>query len=124
MSDDLTTLTVEWLSALLDSASVDIIGATHWWDRAASALETAAAGADSAAQATTIACRKLQIDVLSEQSSATVADIAARLDTRWGEWVEKIAAESIYLVALCRVQRAERRARREPKQDTSEAIPF
>lgn len=106
--DDLTTTTVELVSAILDSADMDLIGRDHWYSRAQAALETAAAGSQSTAQAVTTMCRKLQVDALTAASAQTVTRIAPTLDAHWGEWVEKIAREAPYLIALTRVTRKTR----------------
>ncbi|WP_280503006.1 hypothetical protein [Nocardia farcinica] len=107
---DLVDVSIDLLSALLDSASTDVIGVANWWHRAQTALETGAAGGENAGHAITIAARKLQIDTLSEKSAKTVARVAPILDTHWADWVETIARESVYIVALTRVTRSEKKA--------------
>jgi hypothetical protein len=69
-----------FLDALLSSANVDRIGVTRWWDRAKTALETGAATSTSWRQCVAKAARKLQIDMLNEQASATVVELSTQLD--------------------------------------------
>ncbi|MGO4923273.1 hypothetical protein [Bifidobacterium choerinum] len=109
MTDIMLDDTRKWMSALLDSADVDTIGASHWWDRASAALQAAAAGATTLAQATTIAAAKLQVDVLSESASRTVTALAEVIDPSYTEWADRVAAEHVYMVALVRVERTARR---------------
>lgn len=112
---DLTNASVELVNALLDSADVHTIGVPNWWPRATTALETAAAGAESAAHAVTIASRKLQIDTLSKESAVTVARVAPIIDADYQAWVQTVAREAVYIVALARVAREERKQRRAQK---------
>lgn len=117
---DLVDVTVGLVSALLDSADVDTIGVANWWPRAQSALEAAAAGAETAGHAVTIAARKLQIDTLSKPSAHTVQRVAPILDSRWPEWVDTVAKEAVYIVALTRVHREESRAARKKPATTDD----
>lgn len=116
MTEDLTDTTVRLMNALLDSASTDVIGVSNWWARAKTALETAAAGAENAAHAVTIASRKLQIDTLTKDATATITEVGPIIDAHFSEWTAIVARESVYIVALTRVSRDERRAKR--KQET------
>lgn len=113
---DLTDVSVELVNALLDSADVGTIGVSNWWARAQTALETAAAGGESAAHAVTIAARKLQIDTLGKESAETVARVAPLIDADYPAWAETVAREAVYIVALARVARDERKQKR--KQET------
>lgn len=106
---DWTDTTVTLLSALLDSADVTTIGVSHWWDRATSALTTAAAGGSDAAHAVEIACRKLQIETLSAPSARTVVQLVPLIDQGFEDWAATVAREAVYLVALTRVTRDEAR---------------
>lgn len=106
---DMTDATVDLLNALLDSADVQTIGVANWWPRAATALETAAAGGESAAHAVTIAARKLQIETLTRDASETVARVAPLIDADYPGWSETVAREAVYIVALARVSREERK---------------
>ncbi|WP_166345056.1 hypothetical protein [Phytoactinopolyspora limicola] len=106
---DLRDATVEWLSAILDSAYVDVIGKAHWWDRATSALLTAAT-ATTYGEACSTAARKLQVGVLRADSSATLTRLDATIGPRLTEWCEIVTTEAPYLVALTRIHRQNRKS--------------
>lgn len=94
--------------ALLGSASTSVISPKHWWDRAASAMETAASAADSLSSFVSRAAKKLQIDVLTESSSAEVADLATTYgDCDAFEQLRAfIAQDVIYITAMSRAEKA------------------
>lgn len=95
---------MQWVSSLLDSASSDLIGATNWWPRATSALE-AAATAPTYGEAVSVACRKLQIDTLWDQSADRLAALESTIGPHLAEWAAIVHAELPYLIALTRIQR-------------------
>lgn len=116
---DLIAATTQWVSALLDSAIVADIGVANWWARAKSALETAAASADTYPQAVAAACRKLQIDTLTARSAQTLTGpgsledaIAPRLD----EWRTLAQRDAVYIVALTQIERTEKRGKKQAAQ--------
>lgn len=106
---DLRHTTVTWLSALLDSASTDVIGVTNWWTRATSALETAATAPTYGAAVST-GTRKLQIETLTDKSSTTLASLEKVMSPHMAEWAEIVHTEAPYLVALTRIHRQARKA--------------
>jgi len=118
----LIDLTVEWLDALLSSASTDTIGVTNWWPRATSALITAAATADSYAHAVSVACRKLQIDVLSPGSAKTLAGLEPQISPRLTEWQTLAEQDAEYLVALTRLRRKAAAAARKSTKSPTPAV--
>jgi hypothetical protein len=105
-------LTVRFLDSLLSSASTDVIGVAHWWDRATSALRTAAARAGSYADAVSIACRKLQVDQLSEPSARALTALEPQIAPHLQAWKDLASRDAVYLVALTRVLRANRQAQK------------
>ena len=109
-SPDLSLATVDWLSALLDSADTDVIGVANWWPRATSALQTAATAA-TYGQAVTTACRKLQIDVLSPRSAQALTAAEAVVGADLEAWRRIVEAEAVYIVALTRIARTSRRTK-------------
>lgn len=126
LTNDQTGWTVRLLSALLDSASVDIIGTANWWTRAQTALEAGAAGADSAAGALSIMTRKLQIPgSYRPDANTTIVELVPLLDADFGAWQEKVRREAPYLVALCRAYRQSTKPKKQaPKKTaTHEATP-
>lgn len=118
--DDLHQMAERFVDTLLDSASVDVIGATHWWERARTALLAAASSATSWPQCVAVACRKLQIDTLTAGSSTVIADLGAALTPPdlYSRWARLAARDAVYTVAMVRVtrdaRRAERKARKTP----------
>lgn len=115
LSDDgLQAMAERFVDALLSSADVDVIGAVHWWDRAKTALQTGAASSTSWAQCVSTAARKLQIETLSAESSAAVADLGRVLAVPivFQRWARLAARDALYTVAIVRNQREERKAAR------------
>lgn len=121
---DLTDLTVRWLDAILSSASVDTIGVTNWWPRATAALTTAAATADTYGHAVTVACHKLQIDVLAKDSAKTLADLEPQITPHLGEWRQTCERDAVYLVALTRIHRDKRKKTSPAKPASREEAMF
>lgn len=111
---DLISLATRFQSALLDSANVDIIGRAHWWDRAKTALETAASSGTAFSEVVSTAARKLQI---TEAFSARTAEEIAKLTTEladpevFAEWRELAQSDAVYVTAITRVQRTARKAK-------------
>ncbi|KZS63115.1 hypothetical protein [Mycobacterium ostraviense] len=126
MDDELMDATVRWLSALLDSATVQEIGVSNWWSRAKTALETAAASADTYSQAVSVAARKLQIDTLRQASSAQLLGPGSTEDVispRLDEWRLLAQRDAVYIVGLVQIQRAARRGKVSPVDlDAQEAM--
>lgn len=109
---ELIDLTTEWLNLLLDSVDLDKISKDMYWSRAESALTTAAAGASTIGAATTTAARKLQITVTHPRTDVKLVEVCAALDPVFERWRALVAAESVYLVALTRVDRAARKEKK------------
>ena len=109
---DLRDATVAWLSAILDSASVDTIGVTNWWDRATAALTTAST-ADTYGEATAIAARKLQIDTLTTRTAETITQLEPVITADYPAWQHLAASETPYLIALTRITRQANRTKTE-----------
>lgn len=111
---ELVDVAVTALSAALDSADVDVIGVSHRWDRATSALRAAASAGSTWARVVSTLAKKLQIDTYRESSARTLTSLAARLDHPdvLGRWCYLAAADTPYIVALTRIQRDERKQAR------------
>lgn len=115
---ELIDLAVRFQDALLSSADVEVIGRTAWWDRARTAIETAAASATRFSEAVATAAKKLQITgALDARTSAEIAALAAVLDdpATFAAWRELAQADAVYVTALTRVQRTTRTATRKEK---------
>ncbi|GAA3878415.1 hypothetical protein GCM10022243_48900 [Saccharothrix violaceirubra] len=109
--DELIQATVAWLNALLDSASADVLGVAHYWDRAQSALITAAT-ADTVGEAVTTAARKLQIETTQARTDTALLEACAVIAADYPAWQARVEREAVYLVALARVARTARKATR------------
>ena len=130
--DALDRATITLVFALRDSlgdASPDRL--EFWNTRAKTAIEAAAAGSSTAAEAVTAACRKLQIDTLTMGASAqVVAHVAPVIDADYPGWAAHVARTLTYIIALARVENDEAKAaRKKPITATTnttpqEGIPF
>lgn len=108
--DQLDAATVDLIFALrgsLTDAGPDLI--SFWGDRAATAITTAAAGADSAPQALTIACRKLQIDTIHASAVATAKRACDVIDEDFQAWASHVDKTMPYIVMLARLDRDNRK---------------
>lgn len=123
--DDLQALAEQFVDALLSSADVGTIGATHWWDRAKTALETGAASSTTWPQCVSRAARKLQIETLSGDSAKTIATMGTILTdpAAYTRWARLAARDAIYTVAIVRAQRDTCRTARKPKPEPAPKAP-
>lgn len=118
LEDTLDKITIDLIFALRDSLT-DVSRIDFWAGRAATAIETAAAGASTWPEAVTIACRKLQIGTLTNISASTVTSAEP---PDYEQWASHVSRNIIYIVALANVARATRNTK--PKTATPERIPF
>ena len=117
--EKLDETTVALVFALRDSLTPDGPSRLDFWaGRAASAIETAAAGSSDAHQAITTACRKLQIPVLTKDASKAAVQSAAVIDTDYEAWAAHVARSIVYIVALANTRREVRKPK--PITDTQE----
>src|SRR5690606_17731913 len=99
-------------SAMLDSADVDLIGTSNWWDRAQTALETGAATGTRFSEVVSATARKLQITwALSKETSAEIGRLTTELSdpAAFAEWRELCQRDAVYVTALTRIHRQARR---------------
>lgn len=117
----LDTATIDLIFALRDSLTDSGPSRLDFWSggRGISALQTAAAGADCAAQAVTIAARKLQIPQLSAKASVAVKKAAEVIDLNYAAWAAHVDRSIVYIFALADVERQTRRATKQ-KNSTEE----
>ena len=101
--EELDDQTVRLLFALRDSLT-DVSPLDYWSGRAYSAITTAFAGADDAAEAISIACRKLQIESLDKNSSAEIVKIVESMRGDYQQWASHIDRNLVYIIALARVR--------------------
>lgn len=119
---DLHRLAERFLDALLDSADVNRIGVARWWERAKTALETAAASSTTFRQAAAKAGRKMEVDTFTAGSSAAIAELATVLDSPdvFARWRTLATRDALVITAMVRDQRAaRRRATHNPQEGTA-----
>lgn len=120
--------------AMFDQVTIDLVFALRdsltdagpsrldfWTGRAATAIETAAAGATTWGQAVTTAARKLQIDTLTGPASAVVTAHQAVIDADYEAWAAHVARNIVYIIALANIDRDNRKPRK--TTTVSEAQP-
>lgn len=114
---ELDRATVDLIFALRDSLTDDGPSRMDFWSggRAAAAIATAAAGAESAAQAITTAARKLQIPQIATRHAATVRRVADVIDSDYQAWARHIDQSIVYIVALADIERQTRTRESETK---------
>lgn len=116
--------TISLIYALRDSLTDNSPSRLDFWmGRATTAIDTAAAGADSASHMVTIACRKLQIDVLTTEASKRVVTAAKTIDADYPTWQRHIQQNLVYIVALAKIDNTAKKQARKAKQQEQE-IPF
>lgn len=110
-TDQLDNATIALIFALRDSLTDDGPSRLDFWSggRAATALETAAAGASTAAEALTIAARKLQIPQITLNQSKAAIRACQVIDTDYPAWAEHISRTIIYIIALADIERQSRK---------------
>lgn len=101
----------QFLDALLDSASVSRIGVSRWWERAKTALETSAAASTSWRQCVAKAGKKMEIDVYTASSAATLAALATILDNpaMFARWRTLTTRDALTITAMVRNDRTTRK---------------
>jgi hypothetical protein len=109
--DRLAELVEEYLDAVLDSASVDVIGVSNWWPRAVNALTTSAARATCLRDMVTTCVGKMQIETLTDRSAKKIMRLERQIAdpvvfSRWRRIAER---DAIYVAAMVRLARADRR---------------
>lgn len=115
--EELDRVTIDLIFALRDSLTDSGPSRLDFWSggRATTALTTAAAGASTAAQAVTIAARKLQIDQLAAKQAPVARRFAEVVDRDFPAWAAHIDQTIVYIVALADI---ERQATRKTKTTT------
>ncbi len=109
--DALDRATVTLIFALRDSLTDASPSRLDFWDtRAKTAIEAAAAGSATAAEAISAACRKLQIDTLTKDAAGrVVTDVTPTIDADYPQWAAHVARTITYIVALARVENDEQK---------------
>jgi len=110
--DDPAELGARFVNLMLDSADPDLLG-RDYWARARTALETALT-AVTFPEAVSVMARKLQIGgALSAETGAGIAAIGAVLaGPAYLPWAGECRRDAVYVTALARIARDERRETR------------
>lgn len=109
--DQLDAATIDLIFALRDSLTEDGPSRLDFWGgRVTTAIQTAAAGSDTAGQAITTAARKLQIDTLRSATAPAVKKLAAVIDQDFEAWAAHVDRSLVYIVALAAVENKSRKA--------------
>lgn len=101
--------------AVMRSASTDKIRPIDWWTRARTALEAAAATAETYSHMVSEMARHLQIDSYSAASSRSISEIGTPFRVTPGDFAPfaRVAErDAPYIVAMAQMQRAEEREER------------
>jgi hypothetical protein len=126
--EQLDNVTIRLIFALRDSLTDDGPSFIDFWSggRAISALEAAAAGASTGAEAVSLAAKKLQIPQIASRQAKTVTECAAIIDQDYAAWAAHITRNAVYILALADVQRLEKKAARAAEKEAlkPEALPF
>lgn len=114
-TDELDEATIVLVFALRDSLTDGGPSRIDFWSggRAATALQAAAAGASTAAEALTIAARKLQITQIAATKAKTALQACATIDRDFEAWASHIDQTIVYIVALADVRRQEAKLAKE-----------
>ncbi len=109
--DALDRATIDLVFALRDSLTDSGPSRLDFWTggRAITALTTAAAGASTAAEAVTIAARKLQIPQIHPQSAIALKAAADVIDADYAAWAGHVDRTAVYILALADIERQTRR---------------
>ena len=119
--DQLDQATINLVFALRDSLTDDGPSRLDFWGgRAATAIETAAAGADNANQAITVAARKLQIPVLTTHAAQVAKTAAEVINQDYQSWAAHVDDTIVYIMALATLENRSRKA----KKEAEEEIPY
>ena len=122
-TNELDQATIDLIFCLRDSLTDDGPSRLDFWGgRATSALETAAAGADNAAQALTIACHKLQITTLTTEAAKQATKACQVIDQDFPAWQAHVNRTLVYVVALAKVMNSKTKpSKKNTKADTPAA---
>lgn len=114
LADEFDRATIDLLFALRDSLTDDGPSRLDFWTggRAATALTTAAAGAETGSEAVTMAARKLQIPQIATAQASAVKRVIGVVDRDYAAWARHVDRNIVSIVALADVERQARKATR------------
>lgn len=121
--DDLDQATISLIFALRDSLT-DVSRLDFWTDRCRTAIETAAAGSETAAHAVTTAARKLQIATLTKDAGTAAVAAAQVIDADYQAWAGHVARNLVYIIALARIENDQKKTRKAAQAALDMEAPF
>ena len=116
----LTDLAVEWIRAAMKSASTDTIDPRDWWERARTALVTAASTAETWPQMVARQLGKLQVKATVETTANAVRVVGEQLTelgpAAWPRFRALCERDGLYIAAMAQSLNAADRAAKKNKQ--------
>lgn len=103
--------------AMMSSASSEKIRRIEWWERAKSAIETAAMSSDSFPSLVSTMARKLQIDCTTIATASDIVLLGEVVAHNFEAFRRFCERHAVYIVALVQ---AEKKAARDAKQQTAD----
>lgn len=104
---ELTDLSIRFVLAMMKSADVEVISPKRWWERAKTALETAASQAESWQQMVSKAGAKLQIISPLAETAKAISSIGNHLSTseNFERFRHLCQRDALYIVAMARANK-------------------
>lgn len=99
---------IDLVLAMMRSASTNKIQPKRWWERARTALETAAATAGDFPEMVAVMGRKLEIDVTRNETADVIARLTPEL-AMFEPFRRLCETQALYVVALAQSRREEQR---------------
>lgn len=106
---EITDIAVDFVLAMMSSASTDNIRPLDWWTRARSALETSASVAESWPQMVSKFGSKIQVDACRGKTSHALVTLKARLGDGFGTFRALCQRDALYIVAMAQAKRDEQK---------------
>lgn len=109
--EELTEVAVQFVLAMMASASTKRISPMDWWERARTALEFSTRTARDHRHMVTLFARKISAETLTASTSDRLASCLCSIETphAFAAFRRAVARESTYIVAFAQMRRAEQR---------------
>lgn len=111
--DVLTDMAIDFVLAMMGSASTDVIDPREWWTRARTGLESSAS-ATSWPEMVSRYGAKLQVVALRDRSASQIATLGAALGSQGGfrRFRALCRRDALFITAMAQQKRAEQKADR------------
>lgn len=109
--DEIRTLAIQMIQAVMRSVPPGAIRATDWWSRARAAMETGAGRAEDWPRFVAVMARKLGIDTYLSVTAHTLNEIGGQLTAEEFARLRVICGpqEAVYICAEAQVEKKARR---------------